>query len=393
MRIGIYFYNLYDLIYAARKIKDLGLSCRVAIGSLNKEEYGNYYFILRLLDKNTSLVDKDEIRIIYSGKEFFSSAKNLEAIKSIKKEKEKVIFFMGDVDGRTSVLGGYIIFFTPKGEGYSHEYLPEYMRSIWKEEEIAVISKNVSKDKSSGDALNNELLQLRQGIIFDCRCKREILELIKEHNISIYDSIFVGGFDLIESIYSRTKEYQLNNDNYIIVSSSKNTEELSLLRELIHEGNVEDYCLNPYTLLVNPKEEKERAISFLTYKQNKRDICLATAINPEDVINLNEIAVMLNIAVEEIKNRIDEELIEVASILIKRHEGVKCIVSLKASTAFSLAKALGLRGLQYNKEITSKWTCLSGELEERKIDFLINMKDSEEEISLQEVLTKYFIML
>ncbi|MGM9973124.1 MAG: hypothetical protein ACI33K_03650 [Clostridiaceae bacterium] len=384
MTIGIYFNNHYDMVDTARKINELGLRCRIDVNTVNKE-YDNYDFILRFLDKDMSILEKtlDDVRIIYSGKELFSSPKIIEDIKNIKGEKEKVIFFMGDRSRGVSVLGGYIIFLSSKGEGNDYLYLPEYMKGIWKKEEIVLISK--------GSTINSNYKK-GQGIIFDCQCKRDILELIKEYDISLKENIFVGDFDLIEAIYSRAMEHQRNMGNYIIVSSSKNPEELSLMREIIQGGNVESYCLNPYTLLVNPKEEKDRAISYLTHKLGIKNICLSTANNPEDVINLNELAIVLNISVEEIKKRIDEELIETASTLINCFEGINVVVSFKAAVAFSLAKVLGLRGLHYKKEVTSKWTCISGELEERKIDLLINVKDGEGELSLQELLSRYFIM-
>ncbi|WP_426348855.1 hypothetical protein ACPWSR_14005 [Alloiococcus sp. CFN-8] len=382
MIIGIYFYNYYDMIYTARKLKDIGLRCRIDLG-LTSEQCGDYNFILRLFDKNIGLIENSdhEVRILYSGKELLSSTKALKIVKDIKKDKDKVLFFVGDRRRKLSVFGGYLISLSSKGEGYDYLYLPEYLREIWKKEEIILISKK--------DAILNPQSQV---IIFDCQCRKDIQRFLTEYDISLKDNIFVGGIDLIEALYTFIKGNPRSLGNYMIISSSKNPEELSLLGEIVHSGNVESYCLNPYTLLVNPKEEKDRAISFLTHKQEKKNICLSTANNPEDVINLTELAIMLNISVEEVKQRIDRELIETATILVNFYEGIKTIVSFKPVTAFSLAKALGFGALEYNKEITAKWTCLTGEVEEREIDFLINLEAGQEETSLHELLTKYYFM-
>ncbi len=388
MKLSVIFYNICDLTYFASRLKVLGISYRIKLNLQREKEDKNYDFLLVLNngDVKVELISK-RLCFIYSSKELLLEKDIWMNIYEKLGEEGKLLITSSDNERGIRVLGGYIQYFNSKDRDHAYFDLLGNLEEIFNDELFHFSLKSLNNDDSFKTLSSTK----RKVLLFDGEGERSAIkvarELVKEKKIE--KNLYVSGFDFIEAVYGALREITEEEDNrFIIISSRKDEENLKSLREIIKDSGTESYNLNIYSLIINPEEEEKRAYNYLIHNKRKV-ICLTTALNKEDIVNLHELALSIHSDIDTLKERIEKSLIYIARRLMEQDERINCIMSLRLSTAISLLKDAGISSLDFQREICQDWYSVNIDLNNRLANLLLRIGELEQCYPLKEVLTKY----
>lgn len=399
MRFITFFHNIKEAASYVFKLKSLGISYIIKLNNtIEKEDLiydfiaiieGNYKFKVSFQENIGEDIQENFIYSIYSSKKEYTSILDIADILNVLREGSKISFIPSEPEEEYNIIGGYIKSNNPinKTTGVSCVNLLSLLNNNFKGNLVHITLDDIYNGKKSiisKITASERSIHFFDGVsIEDINC---IADGIKESNLHYY-YIASGSFliTLFQMLNKASNDINKKEEKVLILSSSKSLEDMDKLKDFVKIHKTELYNLNIYSLIINPEEEKNRAINYLIYNNKTNYVAITTAMAKEDIVNLQDFSLTMNVEEEVLKQKIETSLVEVAKKLLEMDSKVTCIICSKFSTVKALLKELNICSLEFNSEILDNCYSITINLGERKINILVDFGGGEYKHSIENI--------
>ncbi|GEM_PF-6557421 len=399
MRFITFFHNIKEAASFVFKLKLLGISSRIKLNNIIEKEDLIYDFIVVIVGKNKFKVNFQEniekdiqdnfVYSIYSLKSVNANILDIADILSVLKERRKIAFVPSEPEEEYNIIGGYINNnnFINRTTDISCVNILRLLNNNFKENLVHITLDDIYKGKNSiisKITASEKSVHFFDGVSYDdINC---ITEAIKESNLHYY-YIASGSFliTLFQALNKASNEVNMKEEKALILSSSKALEDMDKLKDFVNTHKTELYNLNIYSLIINPEEEKNRAINYLIYNNKTNYVVITTAMAKEDIVNLQDFSLTMNVEEDMLKQRIEASLVEVAKKLLEMDSKITCIICSNVSTVMALLKELNTFSLEFNSVILDNCYSITIKLEERKIHILVDFGEADYKHSIENI--------